>query len=395
MDIDVVVVGGGLGGMSLALALARRGVPVAVVEARPAGGGRDVFGFTLWPPGTRVLGWLDLLDATIEHGTRLERLVWASPEGPDLASVDLSALDVLGPFVGVLPSQVGRLVDDEAQRAGVIVERGVRDWTLDRCPGSRVALGLGAQRPGAGYHARIVVGADGPRSLVREWAGLPARMWRPPGQQVMTGIGSPAGRAESRQVMGRGWSTGAIDVGGGRSWRYGIFQDPLHRRRRPGKAGAPAAVADPPPPVAAVAAELDGPAVLQPSSIRARRWAVDNVVLLGDAAHGMLPHLGLGGSLTLGGVPVLADVIVRALAGGDTSALALSEFQARHGRRVAHARRACELFALGCSLPGFQAVSKVNLRRLGRHPQTLATFVRAMSGSDRPGLSTRCSVWLP
>jgi hypothetical protein len=99
--------------------------------------------------------------------------------------------------------------------------------------------------------------------------------------------------------------------------------------------------------------------------------------------------------MTLSSVPMLAEVISGALAVNDTSAGRLSEFQRRHEPRVRHARRACELWALGCTVPGFTWARDLNLGRLGRRAETLGTFVRAMSGSERPSLRCRSSVWLP
>jgi 2-octaprenyl-6-methoxyphenol hydroxylase len=109
----------------------------------------------------------------------------------------------------------------------------------------------------------------------------------------------------------------------------------------------------------------------------------------------MLPHLGLGGSLSVDGATVLAEVLLGALDKGDTSVGALSEFQRRYGARVAHARRACELWALGCTMYGFRTVRDLNFWRLRRRPQTLQAFVDEMAGHARPGMRTRWSVWLP
>jgi len=59
---DVLIVGGGMGGLSLALALARQGRSVAVVErqAKPRPLPR---GELLQPNGLRILDQLGLLDA--------------------------------------------------------------------------------------------------------------------------------------------------------------------------------------------------------------------------------------------------------------------------------------------------------------------------------------------
>jgi 5-methylphenazine-1-carboxylate 1-monooxygenase len=64
---DVIVVGGGIGGLTLALCLHRVGVPVWVFEAVPQVNQAGV-GITLLPHATRVLAELNLLDQLTAHG---------------------------------------------------------------------------------------------------------------------------------------------------------------------------------------------------------------------------------------------------------------------------------------------------------------------------------------
>lgn len=384
-DPEVVIIGGGLAGMALGLALTRAGIESVLLEARPAPP-QDLFGFVLWPPGTRTLDWLDVLPAVRARGCTLDRLAWFDPAGEEMVAVSLSdSWSLTSGFLGVLPSAVDKVLADEGARCGLRVITNAADWQLKRVDdGFRVAVGESTFCP------RLVVGADGPSSAVRRWAGLGGRTWRPPGQAILTGVANLPGERQSGQTMGPGWSVGTVDVGHGRSWRYGIF------RGRDAPADTAAQVpARLPTQVGAVACQLERHAVLRPASVRVPRWAADGVVLMGDAAHGMLPHLGLGGSLTLSGVPVLTDVIARALADKDTSAGRLAEFQRVQQARVAHARRACELWALGCTLPGFGLVRDFNFKRLRWNSDALTGFVNAMCGVARPSLGCRMSVWLP
>ncbi|MBV1693540.1 MAG: FAD-dependent monooxygenase, partial [Hyphomicrobiales bacterium] len=61
-DGQVLIVGGGIGGLAAALALERRGIPSRVIEARehPSEAGA---GLQVGPNGTRILETLGIADA--------------------------------------------------------------------------------------------------------------------------------------------------------------------------------------------------------------------------------------------------------------------------------------------------------------------------------------------
>ena len=82
------------------------------------------------------------------------------------------------------------------------------------------------------------------------------------------------------------------------------------------------------PQLAAAVAALPRGYTVAPVSGYSPRWAADGIVLMGDAAHPVIPHLGLGGSQTLLDIPVLAEVADAALKSGDTSAKALGRLRA-------------------------------------------------------------------
>ncbi len=76
------------------------------------------------------------------------------------------------------------------------------------------------------------------------------------------------------------------------------------------------------------------------------RWHTDRVVLMGDAAHAMVPHQGQGAGQTIEDAIVLAD----SLAGADDLATALRTYAARRRKRTARvqrwSRRAADLMHL-------------------------------------------------
>ena len=76
------------------------------------------------------------------------------------------------------------------------------------------------------------------------------------------------------------------------------------------------------------------------------RWHTDRVVLMGDAAHAMVPHQGQGANQTIEDAIVLADC----LAGADDLAPALRAYEESRRKRTARvqrwSRRAADLMHL-------------------------------------------------
>jgi 2-polyprenyl-6-methoxyphenol hydroxylase-like FAD-dependent oxidoreductase len=99
----VIVAGGGIGGLLAALALARRGFEVTVLE-RAAEFGEIGAGLQLAPNATRVLKKLGLLDRVLDVGVLPRRLVLADARtAAELTSLDVSDFDHRygGPYVVV------------------------------------------------------------------------------------------------------------------------------------------------------------------------------------------------------------------------------------------------------------------------------------------------------
>ncbi|GAA0278093.1 FAD-dependent oxidoreductase [Cryptosporangium japonicum] len=165
---DVLVIGAGPTGLTLAIDLARRGVPVRIVDAAPGPSGASR-GKGIQPRTQEVfddLGVIDEILATARpyppmRAYRGDTVVWEGTLGEPRAA----APDVPYPGIVMLPQQLTELaLRNRLAALGVAVEYGtpVADLTQDDD-------GVTA----AGIRATYAVGADGGRSTVRKALDIP------------------------------------------------------------------------------------------------------------------------------------------------------------------------------------------------------------------------------
>ena len=89
--LPTLIVGGGIGGLATALALARRGRPVHVVEKSPAFGELGA-GLQLAPNAMAVLDRLGVAGALAAHAVHPRRLVWMDALSAErITEIDLGA----------------------------------------------------------------------------------------------------------------------------------------------------------------------------------------------------------------------------------------------------------------------------------------------------------------
>lgn len=185
-DFEVVVIGAGIAGSTLALALAREGITVALVEARPLSRANlpaqravDTFDqrvSALTPASVAFLGELGAWQHVRAYRECAYRhmTVWDA-EGTGRIDFDSSELRV--PALGHIVEN--RVVCD-ALLAQLDLAPGVRRFTparLEHCergPDGRMRLRLDG---GEQLVASLLVGADGALSRVREMLSFTTREW--------------------------------------------------------------------------------------------------------------------------------------------------------------------------------------------------------------------------
>ena len=322
------IIGGGIGGLALALALHRVGVSARVYEQAPEIGAIGA-GIGLWPgalQGLRTLGvaqWFwDLPVCPFRWAET------ATPDGRTLTGFDVSEITGGQGYV-VRRADLHRALHEQLP-AGVVVT-GKRLVGLRQDPDG-VELSFA---DGATERADTVVGADGLRSVVRA-ALFGEEEPRYSGETAYRGIAEVPVEDPGmmRETQGNGWrgAVHPLDAEHVYWWAAhrtsaGMTQDPSQRKDAV-LAGVGEWIGGLPQAVAATPAET-----ILHNDLFDRdpiaTWTVGRVSLLGDAAHPTTPNLGLGGCMAIEDAVVLARAVDQTGAHGP--AFAQYEFE-RHTR---------------------------------------------------------------
>jgi 2-polyprenyl-6-methoxyphenol hydroxylase-like FAD-dependent oxidoreductase len=317
---DVVVVGGGIGGSALGAVLARRGQSVTVLEHQRVYADR-VRGEFMAPWGAAIAQRLGLLDALVEAGGIFTRFVLNYDEVLTPAQAEAGRTEHANMFPGIPGSlcmyhpAACEALNRQAQLAGARVFRGVDRVRIELSPEPTVTYridGADVRLP-----CRLIVGADGRTSTVRQQAGI--ELHEGECENLVTGLlveGPTEWPQDSFALGTEGDRMYLVFPQGGDRLRLYLGIAPNDRDRFAGPEGA--------------ARLLDAfrlRCVPQASSIAHARpigpcatwggedtWTdppfAEGVVLIGDAAGYNNPIIGQGLSLTLRDVEVVSELLL-------------------------------------------------------------------------------------
>ncbi|MCE7079519.1 FAD-dependent monooxygenase [Streptomyces sp. ST2-7A] len=318
MNDRILIAGGGIAGPATAVALGRRGLRVTVVERAPAIAAVGS-GLVLYPNGMRAV---DALGEDIGALVRAAGHVVGPGESRLIlgASGELLTEEPIGevparlgsPQVSLLRGTLQDILWREARRAGAEVLLGGSVIGYAPAPeGVRLLLSGGEEVRGA-----ALVGADG------LWSPTRGRMLgvRPPLYRGYTSVRGQTDRSPfgTRSVVlnGRGAQIFVAPVGDGKVyWTAKITADEgmwpaLSRRAAMERLLSLTRAWSGP---AADLVRSSDPEDLTVTDIHdrdpVRQWTDGPVVLVGDAAHPMVPALGQGANLALEDAVVLGSVL--------------------------------------------------------------------------------------
>ena len=178
---DVVVAGGGIGGLSFALAARAAGLRVCVLErsanvVRANLGG----GLGLWPPSQQVLRELGVLPALIARGRYMPPPRYCNHRAQVLGQPTPHFAERF-PILCVERSVLLEVLEARCVEAGVILRPAceLRSYTVTDADAAPVLLELATPQGVEGLATDLLVGADGIHSRVRSQMLGPDRAVRP------------------------------------------------------------------------------------------------------------------------------------------------------------------------------------------------------------------------
>lgn len=162
---DVLIVGGGIGGLGAAYSLTRQGLAVRVLEQAPAFGEVGA-GIQLAPNCTRILDDYGLLDEAKSLGVVPDAMVMRDAlDGDELTRLDLRDLERRYgfPYMVIHRSDLHAMLLRACERAGVDLVTSQKAVAYENtADGARVTCAAGHVE-----EARVVIAADGLHSVAR------------------------------------------------------------------------------------------------------------------------------------------------------------------------------------------------------------------------------------
>jgi 2-polyprenyl-6-methoxyphenol hydroxylase-like FAD-dependent oxidoreductase len=331
-DMRILIVGGGIGGLTSAIALCRKGFEVEVIERDPDW---SVYGVGIIQQGNvvRAMTELGLIDDYINAGFGFDRVQVYIPTGVCVADIPTPRLVEGYPGnVGIGRRALHKVLGDRAKEAGADIRLGITISTLvDDGEGVAVTFSDGS----SGIFD-LVVGADGLYSQTRgmifpdapkpEFTGQ--SVWRYNFKRTPDVIGLQAYEGQT--------GIGLVPLSDELMYMYVTTPEPgnpwyakedLASTMRSKIAGVPS------PAIQALVGQIteDDEVVYKPLEwmFLDGAWHKGRVVLLGDAVHATTPHLGQGAGMAIEDALVLADELVKA----DTLDAALTAYRDRRFER--------------------------------------------------------------
>ncbi|MEU2424316.1 FAD-dependent monooxygenase [Streptomyces sp. NPDC007851] len=330
----VLVVGGGIAGSVLCLALAQRGVEAELVEISPQWFGVG-HGITVQGNALKALRSVGVLDRVLARAVPFDHMRLRRADGgliieletPHTGGADLPST------AGALRSDLQDALCDAVHAHGVRVRLGLSVDRLDQSP-DHVDVTF---TDGSAGRYDLVVGADGINSAMRARIGITARP-RPVGMSIFRVVARRPAEMDCAEVYygGPRYKAGYSPISDDQCYAYLLDENldasligpraslDLMRERGAGYGGT----------WGRLLAALPDDTAVDYRWIEAvlvdEDWHRGRVVVIGDAAHACPPLIAQGAAMCMEDAVLLADLVTA----GEPVAVALERFMARRLPRV-------------------------------------------------------------
>jgi 2-polyprenyl-6-methoxyphenol hydroxylase-like FAD-dependent oxidoreductase len=331
---SVLVVGGGITGSVLALALAQRGVRVELAEISPQWRGVG-HGITVQGNLLAALDKVGVLGEVLDRGVPFNQLRMRQADGSLIAEVPTPRTGgpALPATLGALRSDLQAVLCDHVYAAGVTVRLGL----------SVRAIAQDSQRAyvqftdGTDGRYDLVVGADGIRSAVRPMLGITTTP-QPSGMSIWRVVAARPAEMDCAEVYYNGprYKAGYSPISAGQCYAYLLDVDgkqaefgdqpawQLMYQRSAGYGGTWGRLRE------TIGADSNVSHTRIEWLLVADPWYRGRAIVIGDAAHACPPLIAQGAAMCAEDAVVLAELVT----GGQPVERSLPAFMTRRMPRV-------------------------------------------------------------
>jgi 2-polyprenyl-6-methoxyphenol hydroxylase-like FAD-dependent oxidoreductase len=331
---SVLVVGGGITGSVLALALAQRGVSVDLVEISPVWHGVG-HGITVQGNLLAALAQVGVVDEVLARGVPFNQLRMRQADGTLIAEVPTPRTGGAGlpATMGALRSDLQDVLCRRVYAAGVTVRLGLSVRAITQDPERAHA----EFTDGTTGSYDLIVGADGIRSAVRELLGITTTP-QPSGMSIWRVVAGRPAELDCAEVYYNGprYKAGYSPISADKCYAYVLDVDGAQRdfgaapawqlmyERSAGYGGTWGKIRETIGPDSTVShTRIEWLLVDDP-------WFRGRAIVIGDAAHACPPLIAQGAAMCAEDAVVLAELVAGDLAPGQ----ALLAFMRRRMPRV-------------------------------------------------------------
>lgn len=313
-SLHILIIGGGIGGLTAAIALRKKGHFVDVIERDPDW---SVYGVGIIQQSNvvRAMTALGLIDDYIEAGFGFDHVEVYLPTGERVARIPTPSLVNGYPAnVGIGRRALHKVLGDRATGIGAAVRLGLTAERLDD-DGNGVDVGFS---DGSSSRYDIVIGADGLYSQTRSmlWPEAPKPEFT--GQAVWRYNFSRTDDVRDLHAYEGQTGVGLVPLSDTLMYMYVTTPEPGNPRHPHEQLAATMRArlaAIPAPAIRALAGLItdNDEVVYKPLEwvFVEGSWHKGRIVLLGDAVHATTPHLGQGAGMAIEDSIVLADELER------------------------------------------------------------------------------------